>query len=1750
MKKYDVITICMICLLLFSVAEALGISHYETEELFQDEEKMPDSTPIVSDPNPPHDSEGMNSTPRLSVLVEHPEDSEMDVSFYDNNTGDLIAVAENISDGDRAQVIWEDLNPDWIYSWQVIADDGENETEGGPWNFTTAGIDYVRITDEVNGTALTDKEVPPNYEEWGYLSAYNDTYGFFDTINGDWEASGDAELLGDPYEDHRGINVGEVAGYVWFNVTSDLYGYQDSVRYTVITDEVDHVKITDSPGGEPLENETVEVGHQVRGYCSVYNEEGEYLYTVSGNWSAEGADSSLLEDSFNESNVIDVGHEGGPVWFNLSYEGFNDSVRLDVLDPEPDEINITYEPDGEPIVGGEVSVGQKIWGNASGYNSTAGYIGTVEVEWSVESEEDMDPSIGPTPAESSWVDVGTNPGELFWNASYQKDNHWVNDSIQFIVVHGDAAYFEFDPIGTQTAGEPFTITITTYDGEDNVVTDYNGTAHLSDTTGTVEPETIEFTEGIGTEDVTITESHTEVTISAEDEDITGESDPFEVEPAEAVAFWIEPETAEIEAGESQAYTAYAEDDHGNEFEVTDETNWADDVDPEEASEWVDNEITVEVAGDWTITGEYGTLTDTAALEVTPGEPDHFGFDPIEDQSAGVAFQITITAYDEYDNVVTSYIDTVDITDTTETIQPDTVDFTEGTWTGDVTIMEGRDNVTITATDGIIEGVSSEFTVTPPDVEYIEITKDGEEYTGGIVPVNHSAGVELSAYNETLGHIGFVEGEWDVEGGDAFLLNGTYGMENEINVGTIPGEVILTAQYDDLETEVMFDVEEAQIDYIRVIEDPDEPDSVLEDVILAAGEELEGHSAGFNESVGFVDLVETNWLVNNHQGAEGSTSPSQGKSSVFDAGPFGGEAEWISEYEGYISFKVNIEILSPSIDQILIRDEPEGEGDVLEEIELEMEEEISLYPAGYNDTFGYLGDLEAEFFLDDEDIGELTQSEGTMTTFIPSQPGTTEITVVYEEIEATVDITVLDDRFPEIVGEIPDLDLERNFGIHEINLTEYASDELDDLSELKWFMSGINSSVISTYGENQTGNHVITLLSKEDALGRMDVRYWLENSAGNRVSQSAWINVTTEYEAPRIRRCPDLYVHYDEPYEFDYSPYIIYDEKRFDELTLETDDPEHTTVRGLKVTYEYPEDMLGEEVLVTITVSDEKESVSTVISVIVTSNSPPVEKERLPDITIEQGELKENVFDLDDYFTDPDGDPLYMSYGYTYLTITIHDNHSVDIRADGNWHGVERVTFRAKDPVGAIAEQTINVTVIPVNHPPEIKELPPFVVHHGEPYVFDLEYYISDPDNETSELTITTCSPEHVDVYGTELVMIYPEKLGDLEAEYEVLLEIKVSDGIETTSQVTTVTVGYHYPPELVIPLHDVAFKENEQLINAFHLDNHFMDRQNDTMYFTSGNENIEVVIHENSSVDFYAPENWNGQELITIRATNSAGALMEDSLTVTVIPVNNPPMIADIPRQEGEVGKSWILDMGDYISDVDNETHELEISVEDPYVEVYGQKLLFEFDRPGEYNVTVEVSDGMDVTIGTIEVYVVEPETGPWYSNNWVVLFGSVSLIGLIGAVLYLKKEEYTIEDIFLIHESGALIKHITRTLKAERDEDILAGMFTAVQNFVDDAFAEEEDEVLKRMEYGDKKVLVHKGDSVILAVFISGDEPKWALEGMKNLVSDIEERYGEDIEEWSGDIKDIPGIAKMLKALHKGRGKYEYGDWQKYSEE
>ena len=70
-----------------------------------------------------------------------------------------------------------------------------------------------------------------------------------------------------------------------------------------------------------------------------------------------------------------------------------------------------------------------------------------------------------------------------------------------------------------------------------------------------------------------------------------------------------------------------------------------------------------VAGDYTVTGTYDSVIDTATLHVTPAALDHFELIAPANSTAGDIFSVTVTAVDQYGNVKTGFSGTVHFTST-------------------------------------------------------------------------------------------------------------------------------------------------------------------------------------------------------------------------------------------------------------------------------------------------------------------------------------------------------------------------------------------------------------------------------------------------------------------------------------------------------------------------------------------------------------------------------------------------------------------------------------------------------------------------------------------------------------------------------------------------------------------------------------------------------------------------------------------------------------------------------------------------------------------------------------------------------------------------------------------------------------------------------------------------------------------------------------------------------------------------------
>src|SRR2546421_453961 len=126
---------------------------------------------------------------------------------------------------------------------------------------------------------------------------------------------------------------------------------------------------------------------------------------------------------------------------------------------------------------------------------------------------------------------------------------------------------------------------------------------------------------------------------------------------------------------------------------------------------------------------------------------------------------------------------------------------------------------------------------------------------------------------------------------------------------------------------------------------------------------------------------------------------------------------------------------------------------------------------------------------------------------------------------------------------------------------------------------------------------------------------------------------------------------------------------------------------------------------------------------------------------------------------------------------------------------------------------------------------------------------------------------------------------------------------------------------------------------------------------------------------------------------------------------------------------------------------------------------------------------------------------------------------------------EYGVEDVFVIEQSGLLLKHASRSEGLETDPDVMAGMLTAIMNFARVSFAKGSDE-LRRLELGKKTVVIERSPRFILAVAVTGTAPPEIRAEMRIFLDRAERRYGPDMARWSGDPEAFPGLQAMTSRL------------------
>ncbi|MFQ6012059.1 MAG: hypothetical protein ACE5LS_00220 [Thermoplasmata archaeon] len=155
----------------------------------------------------------------------------------------------------------------------------------------------------------------------------------------------------------------------------------------------------------------------------------------------------------------------------------------------------------------------------------------------------------------------------------------------------------------------------------------------------------------------------------------------------------------------------------------------------------------------------------------------------------------------------------------------------------------------------------------------------------------------------------------------------------------------------------------------------------------------------------------------------------------------------------------------------------------------------------------------------------------------------------------------------------------------------------------------------------------------------------------------------------------------------------------------------------------------------------------------------------------------------------------------------------------------------------------------------------------------------------------------------------------------------------------------------------------------------------------------------------------------------------------------------------------------------------------------------------------------------------------PWWS--WLPLLGAA-----VPPAFFLlrrwRRSPVRLHEVFVVDRGGLVLAHRSDTLIEEKDEDIVAAAFTAVQEFVKYHFGRGSDESIRTLEFGERKILLEQGERHYVAVVFSGEETPHLRDSVRKLAEDIDRKYGYILSDWQGDSETIKGISQLLPRLWK----------------
>ncbi len=127
----------------------------------------------------------------------------------------------------------------------------------------------------------------------------------------------------------------------------------------------------------------------------------------------------------------------------------------------------------------------------------------------------------------------------------------------------------------------------------------------------------------------------------------------------------------------------------------------------------------------------------------------------------------------------------------------------------------------------------------------------------------------------------------------------------------------------------------------------------------------------------------------------------------------------------------------------------------------------------------------------------------------------------------------------------------------------------------------------------------------------------------------------------------------------------------------------------------------------------------------------------------------------------------------------------------------------------------------------------------------------------------------------------------------------------------------------------------------------------------------------------------------------------------------------------------------------------------------------------------------------------------------------------------------YRVEQIFFIHsETGLLLSHVVNKEVPVQDADMVSGMLTAIQDFVQDSFSGGGDNSLRFLHMGDISLIIEKNDIAYVACVVRGTPPPGFRTSLQDSFDMMLVEYAKPLADFSGDTSPFLTAVRYLEPL------------------